>query len=378
MRYLLIDDLANYGWKSILEKAIIKENNSLDIAVNYSQAIEKIKRKWDIIFLDMRLTESDHNVQKIENYSGFKLLKEIKKEFSSINFCTPVILITASNKIWNVNAFQENGIDGYYIKEHPDYQFNKDASKNNLENLQNNFKALIVKGGQRREIWNLCNSIIEKLNNHIYFKTQEKRCVNIKKRIIDKIKLGYAQLFQNQTALEKHTLLSYNESLSFIIFWSILEETSKGFTKINETWNSRYERNSNWKFNNGEYFILLENNELNLNFGKADNGDYVKKVFKFPESSIDYKKYINNTVVNLSDQIYSLLSSYSINDVEYKKLWQKFKPLNRYRNETDFIHGSVINILQKKLLEDEIIKEAYNKNIELLNFIEIIFNLKVK
>ncbi len=377
MRYLLIDDLANNGWKSILEKAIIKENNSLDIAVNYSQAIEKIKNEWDIIFLDMRLTESDHNVQQIENYSGFKLLKEIKKEFSSINFSTPVILITASNKIWNIDAFQENGIDGYYIKEHPDYQFSKQASKNNLENLQNNFKTLIVKGRRRRVIWSLCNSIIEKLNNHTYFKTQEKQYVNIKKRIIDKIKLGYAQLFQNQTALEKHILLSYNESLSFIVFWSILEEISKGFTKINETWNHRYERNSNWKFNNGEYFIIVENNELKLNFGKNGNGDYVKKDFKFPESSTEYKKYINNSVVNLSDQIYSLLASYSKNDDEYKELWQKFKPLNRYRNETDFIHGSVINILQKKLLEEETIKEAYDKNKELLKFIEMVLNLKV-
>ncbi len=378
MTYLLIDDLANKGWKSILEKAIIKESNRLDIAVNYSQAVEKVKREWDIIFLDMRLTEFDHNVQKVEDYSGFKLLKEIKKDFSSINFCTPIILITASNKIWNVNAFQENGIDGYYIKEHPDYQFNKLASKNNLESLQNNFKTLIVKGKLRREIWNLCNSIIEKLNSHIYFKTQEKHNSNIKERIIDKIKLGYAQLFQTQTTLEKDLLISYNESLSFIIFWSILEEISKGFTKINETWSTRYERNSNWKFKNGEYFIFFENNELQLNFGKADNKEYVKKGFKFAESSNEYNRYTKNSVVNLSDQIYSLLSSYSKNDGEYRNYWQQFKPLNKYRNETDFIHGSVNNILNKKLLEKETIEELYNKNVEILQFIDMILNLKVK
>lgn len=378
MTYLLIDDLANNGWKSILEKAVIKENNSLDIAVNYRQALEKLKREWNIIFLDMRLTELDHNVQKIEDYSGFKVLKEIKKEFSSINFCTPIILITASNKIWNVNAFQENGIDGYYIKEHPDYQFNKLASQKNLDSLQNSFKSFIIKGRQRREIWNLCNSIIEKVSNHAYFKTQEKNYVNIKKRIIDKIKLGYAQLFQTETTLEKHILLSYNESLSFIIFWSILEEISKGFTKINETWNTQYERNSNWKFNNGEYFIFFEKNELQLNFGKEVNGDYIKNVFKFPESSNEYKKYTKNSPVSLSDQIYSLLSSYSINNDEYRKLWQKFKPLNRYRNETDFIHGSVINILQKKLLDEEAIKEAYKMNVEILKFIDMMLNINLK
>jgi CheY-like chemotaxis protein len=378
MNYLLIDDLANNGWTSILEKAVIKENNSLDVAVNYSQAVEKLKREWNIIFLDMRLTELDHNVQKIEDYSGFKILKEIRKEFNSINFCTPIILITASNKIWNVNAFQENGIDGYYIKEHPDNQFDKLTSQKNLNNLQDSFKSLILKGRQRREIWNICNSIIEKVSDHTYFKTQEKHYVNIRKRIIDKIKLGYAQLFQTQTTLEKQILLSYNESLSFIIFWSILEEISKGFTKINETWNTLYERNSNWKFNNGDYFIFLENNELQLNFGKEDNGDYVKKVFKFPEYSYEFKKYTKNSPVSLSDQIYSLLSSYSINNGEYRKLWQKFKPLNRYRNETDFIHGSVINILQKKLLEEDAIKEAYEMNVKILKFIDMILNINVK
>jgi CheY-like chemotaxis protein len=378
MRYLLIDDLANNGWKTILEKAVIKEDSSLDIAVNYNQAIEKLQRVWNIIFLDMRLTELDHNVQKIEDYSGFKVLKEIKKDFSSINFCTPVILITASNKIWNVNAFQENGIDGYYIKEHPDNQFDKQSSKNNLENLQNNFKSLIVKGKQRREIWNLCNSIIEKLTNHKYFINQGKSYLNIKERIVDKIKLGYAQLFQTQTNLEKHILLSYNESLSFIIFWSILEEISKGFTKINETWNILYERNTNWKFNNGDYFIFFDNNTLQLNFGREVNGDYVKKIFIFPESTYEYKKYTKNSPISLSDQIYSLLSSYSKDDVEYQKLWKKFKPLNNYRNKTDFIHGSVKNIIQKKLLEEKTIKEAYNMNLEILNFIEVVLNLKVK
>ena len=87
---------------------------------------------------------------------------------------------------------------------------------------------------------------------------------------------------------------------------------------------------------------------------------------------------MKNSVVNLSDQIYSLLSSYSINNDEYRKLWQKFKPLNKYRNEADFIHGSVSNILQNKLLEKQTIIEAYDKNVEILKFIYLILNLKVE
>ena len=165
--------------------------------------------------------------------------------------------------------------------------------------------------------------------------------------------------------------------VDFIIFWSILEEISKGFTKINETWNGKYERSSNWKFNNGEYFILFENTELKLNFKKQDNGEYFAGTFTYLESSNEYKKYSPGFPINLSDQIYSLLAAYSNDQKIYKKLCLEFKPLNKYRNETDFIHGSVINILSKKLLEKEAINEAYNKNIDVLKFIDTILSINV-
>jgi len=378
MRYLLIDDMSHHGWKSILEMAVIKESNSLEVAVNYEEALEKIQSAWDIIFLDMRLSEKDFSVDNYNSYSGFRLLKEIRKNFDSINFCTPIILITASNKIWNIDAFQENGIDGFYIKEHPDYKFDKETSRNNLENLQNVFKTLIINGQKKREVWTLCNSIIQNVNSNAYFKTQEKTYLNIKNRIIDKIKLGYYQLFQNQTDLEKDILLSYNESLSFIIFWSILEEISKGFTKISETWDSKFERSLNWKFKNGEYFILFENNEMFINFGKNDNGDYIKKSFVFSDESNEYKKYSKNPIINLSDQVYSLLAAYSKNNEEFRQISSQFKILNRYRNETDFIHGSVSNILTRNLLTPQAVKIAFIKNIEFLKFLDTVLNLNIK
>lgn len=249
------------------------------------------------------------------------------------------------------------------------------TSKNNLENLQNTFKTLIIRGRQRRQIWTLCDSAIKKLNNNSNFKTQEKRQVNIKNRIIDKIKLGYAQLFQSQTELEKNILLSYNESLSFIIFWSILEEISKGFTEINETWNTIFERKSSWKFKNGEYFLKYEDFNLKLNFTKNANGEHVKGEFSFSETTKEYKKYYGDLPINLSDQIYSLLAAYSTDNAIFKRLCLEFKPLNRYRNEIDFIHGSIPNILNKQLLQKEAIDEAYDKNIQILKFIETILSL---
>ena len=129
MKFLLIDDLALSGWKSILEKAVIKQENNLDIALNYSEALDKIKYEWDLIFLDIRLEESDHYIKNIEEFSGYKILKKIKEDFISINYSTPIILLTASSRIWNIDKFQDLGVNYFYIKEHPDLMFSQINSR---------------------------------------------------------------------------------------------------------------------------------------------------------------------------------------------------------------------------------------------------------
>lgn len=376
MKYLLIDDLAESGWKTILEKAVIKERGSLDIATSFNDAVEKIKTLWDVIFLDLRLTEQDHIVANIEDYSGFKILKEIRKGFHEINFCTPIILFTASNKIWNIEALRDNGIDGFYIKEHPDYRFDKKTSRQNLENLQASFLDFKTNGIKRREIWELCNSIISKLGDHSYFKTQDKRYSNIKQRIIDKVRLGYLQLFKSQTNIEKNIFPSYNESFSFITFWSILEEIAKGFSDISETWDSNYKRSTNWKFRNSEYFIERNRDKIVLNFFRDRN--FKKKFISYDSSTSESIKYSGDLAINLSEQIYSLLAAYSADDASFQRLCNCFRPLNKFRNDNDFIHSSILNIATKKLVTENAIENAYEKNKEILEFIKIILNLNIK
>lgn len=378
MKYLLIDDLAESGWKTILEKAVIKEEGSLDFATSFDAAVGKIKNVWNVIFLDLRLSEHDHNVTSIEHYTGFKILKEIRRGFNEINFCTPIILITASNKIWNIEALRDNGIDGFYIKEHPDYRFDKKMSRQNLENLQASFLDLKMIGFKRREIWELCNSINSKLVDHTYFKTQDKKYSNIKERIISKIKLGYLQLFKQQTNIEKSIFRSYNESFSFITFWSILEEITKGFSDISETWDSSYKRHTNWKFRNTEYFIERNGDEMILNYSRDTFDSYKKGLTYYDSFANESKKYSGDLPINLSEQVYSLLAAYSADDASFQKLCNSFRPLNKFRNDNDFIHSSVLNIVTKKLITESSIENAYKKNKEILTFIKTILDLEVK
>ena len=138
MRILLIDDNANKGWKQIIEKVFPVTDMIVQVALNLQEAENKIEDKFDLIFLDVRLSEQDHNVTNPTEYSGYKILEKIKNNFLNMNFATPIILITATNKIWNVDAFRNYGIDGYYIKEHPNYVFDIETSKQNYNNLKKN------------------------------------------------------------------------------------------------------------------------------------------------------------------------------------------------------------------------------------------------
>jgi CheY-like chemotaxis protein len=365
MNYLIIDDLAHSGWKSILEKAIIKSEGELDIATNYNEAIEKIQIKYDIIFLDVRLTEEDHKIKDIYEYSGFKILKKIRNEFKSINFSTPIILITASNKIWNIDLFRNHGIDAYYIKEHPDHFVNNESSRENLTNFQSKFIELIETSKKKNQIWKLCNQIIELIDSHQYFKNKNDKYNNVKIRIIDKLLLGYSILFQPSSVVAREILLSNNETLSFIVFFSILEEISKAFTKISDTWNDKYEREGNWKFRNNEYFIEVDykSESFKLNYYKKEKN----KILGIDKLN-DFK------IIGLSDQIYSLLFAYkAINE-----LGEDFRKINFYRNEVDYIHSSISNILNKKLISEDELEKSFDMNIKVLSLIKKIFQIKIK
>lgn len=361
---LLIDDLAHKGWKSILEKAIVKNIGNIDIATNYNDACIAIKSKVDLIFLDVRLTEEDHNKKDISEMSGFQILKKIKENFTSTNFSTPIILMTASNKIWIIEEFRQNGIDAFYIKEHPSSGFDKDSSRENLERLQNNFQNLILKSAKRNEVWQNSVNIIEKLNTHKYF-NESSGYTNVKERIIDKLKLGYSYLFNEQTKIEKQILKSDNESLAFIIYWSILEEIAKGFSEKNN-WEKlyNYSFSGNWKFRNNKTFIV--NNDDNIIVEPVWNGkENISKEFEFTHNG--ESKYEKGHI-NLSEQILVLLYHYGINEDN------GFIELNKYRNKIDYIHSSIKAIYEKPVIKNSNQKNAYDKTVELLSLVNEILN----
>lgn len=373
MKVLLVDDKAKNGWEQLLRLIFPSQNLEIQSAITYSDAINQIKNKYDLIFLDIRLNANDYKKNNIEDFSGYKILKEIKRDYSNINFSTPIILLTASNKIWNIDAFRSYGVDSYFIKEHPDYIFDKETSKQSYYKFKENFTELLINVGPRRkEIWLLSNEIINKINEHFYF-NGSKKDKNIKNRIIDKLKLGYAYLFKEQTKLEKELLKTSNESLAFIIFFSIIEEIVKGFSDIS-TWDTvTYDRDINWKFKNKEYFIEKNKNDLVVNISKDNYNNFLKKEKYYQIGSREYDKY-SDGMINLSEQMYSLLAAYS-DDSNYKRLSENFRKINRFRNETDYIHSDIKTIFEKELIRKEVDNKAFENCNKVLSFTNEVLSL---
>ena len=145
-RILLIDDESNNGLSLVVKKLL--NNDKIDIfsqkVSSYQELSDELKVKfikgyYDLILLDLRLFGSEETPKNNLEYSGLKVLKGIKKA----NPGTQVIMITASNKAWNLKRLLDAGADGYYVKEAPDYNFTTENSLDNLEALCNEIEKCL-------------------------------------------------------------------------------------------------------------------------------------------------------------------------------------------------------------------------------------------
>jgi CheY-like chemotaxis protein len=363
---LLIDDEAQQGWKEVLEVTVFKEL-SLDVAETEEEAKLKLKAgKYDLILLDLRFGQEDHEEDRVEQFGGFRILTQfVRPSLESINFPTPVMVFTASNKIWHTHKLLMNGADDYYIKEHPDIMNDIEFSRANYKRFLNSIRELDLLGAKRSAIWDLIDGIQKKLLNSI-------DSPNVRDRIKDKLKIGYATLFSRTNEIESRILLKSNEILAFLIFWSILEEIVKDSLKDNWIRKGRYEgsmKSGEWIFKNGETLsVPIEDSdeiEAGIKFNKKENYWYEMKV-RLSSSNWEYSKLTRR--IDLSYQIigYMLLCK----RMEPFIIKAKFNPLRDFRNKTAYTHSSIESILQDRLSTSEINDEAYKKCLEMLRFLD--------
>jgi CheY-like chemotaxis protein len=146
-KILFIDDEMEKGWELIFKKITSNlkpndvhflgkefkgENNPEEIVDIIVNTVKNKNIDPDVVVLDLRLHDTDyHKNRKITEATGYKALKAIKEYNKGIQ----VIILTASNKVWNLQALQEKGADGFIVKEAPENSSDVDFTKRSLENI---------------------------------------------------------------------------------------------------------------------------------------------------------------------------------------------------------------------------------------------------
>lgn len=143
-KFLIIDDMANSGWLALYKKIFPeKEFLALEAFDWNKSSIEELKvvikkkvfeERPSAIILDIRLLPDDNMKLTHEALSGFKVLDYIKENFAYI----PVLMTSASNKIWSFKESINGGAIGYWVKEGIDNLFTKEETISNYLALKEN------------------------------------------------------------------------------------------------------------------------------------------------------------------------------------------------------------------------------------------------
>lgn len=222
---LLIDDNAHIGWykvlNHILKLKVINPSNvcSLKQILTFEDAKTfSDYHDYDIIFLDLRLLEEENQSNKvidIQDFSGTKILNKIK----NINRGIQVIILTASNKIWNIDKLMQLGANGYYIKESPEYTLSSSFSKDNYKELIKTINACL----ERKpliEIFSLSKNIEHSIGELI-------NANNFNKEFGEQV-IKYLQLANNIVDSGK---LKDHFAISYITLFKCLELIGENYLK---------------------------------------------------------------------------------------------------------------------------------------------------
>lgn len=127
-KVLLIDDEANKGWFEIFAVLLDDLNSASKVHLDYlgedfkklsqeeiiNKSLDKIKEDdIDVVILDFRLNPNDFTSRRPEEVTSVKLLRKIKAYNPGIQ----VIVFSATDKVWNLQALQKAGADWFAHKD---------------------------------------------------------------------------------------------------------------------------------------------------------------------------------------------------------------------------------------------------------------------
>lgn len=153
-KILFIDDKADEGWAELMKNLFKNAGNNFkfvdsskykaddlhksikDFDGFYNECQSQIGKDWDLIIIDLRLNpekeDIDNEMIAPTDFTGYKLINE----FLTRNEGYQIIVLTASNKIWNINAALKRGAYSYFIKESPEFNYPISETKKLLDKFK--------------------------------------------------------------------------------------------------------------------------------------------------------------------------------------------------------------------------------------------------
>lgn len=328
-KILLIDDEADKGWDDVLRKMLPNsEFKTIQEQVpDYDSLSEGAKKKiesgkYDLIFLDLRMNGvTEEDTLSPNDFSGMKILKAIKEQ----NKGNQVIMFTASNKAWNMKALLDEGVDGYYIKESPEFAFPHSYSLSNAENLCNDINNCLSVSFEQRSIWKSIKEVKQVMESN-----------NLANKYFSGMEVMHGLKYQTLISTELDVvwgLLRSNqekkEQLSMLSLFKILEFMNEFF----------------YTTNNKGQLCLIDSNYKELLFW--ENGTWLKK----GEKSSLYKTrkigncILKNDIESTTSKIHNIMRYVGFDDND--KAYSHIRSLGNERN--GYIHAKNSAVKSKNI-----------------------------
>lgn len=192
-RILIIDDEADKGWgelyKALFSHYSCIEVNTLkdfDYASDTKETLlQKVKEAieenrfepYHLVLLDIRLLQDDFNKQT--DFSSFDVIDRLQ----ALNKGIPIIIVTASNKAWNLQYTLNRNVFAYITKESI---FDKSCSKEKLKELLKQSVDAISKSHFLQKVAENEKIILDRLNDKtstISVPIRKRMLYNIKEQI---------------------------------------------------------------------------------------------------------------------------------------------------------------------------------------------------
>jgi len=312
-KVLLIDDEADKGWKDLftaffsnsktqffcIDSPVFRASSQKKVE---SAIIDEIKNiDPDVIILDMRLVESDHDSTQSHNYTGIRLLKMIKEE---INKGIQVIGFTASNKVWNYLEWSDNGqgIDDIIVKESPELSDDESYTTNSMKHLEDGIRKGIERASFLKNVdakFKAIQPLISATDIQFYEDVKHNFVVAyelIKSYKVDKKYVAYAYLQMFQILENYLDLLTEWDGDDYILYHDNLEYRLLSKKTGSKECDCAMKNDGRGNFSFGKETYLHNRNFIEANFKMSAYLIYVFGCNKIPASWMDIRSTRNKVV----------------------------------------------------------------------------------